>query len=220
MWTPDGESVTFSRAGQGLYTKRLGPGEARQILPLQAGHWLVGWTPDARTLLYGAMEGSLSSIAALTGDQIRRIIEPSNTWGGRTSPDGQWLAYSSLDSGNFEVLVTPLNGGERWPIADGTDPNWNAAGNEIYYRNGTSLMAVRVATTGGIVRALSGPRVVVDAFIPPYYDDHDIHPDGRSLVYVRPSGSTQPREVTVVANWFPEMRRLVAASGPARSGER
>jgi eukaryotic-like serine/threonine-protein kinase len=217
MWTPDGESVTFSRSGRGLYTKPVGPGEARQLIALKAAHWLVGWTPDSRTLVSGVMEGSLSSIVALADSQTRRIIEPSNAWGGRLSPDGRWLAYGSLDSGNFKIVVTSLNGGERWPIADGSDPNWNAAGNEIYYRSGTSLMAIRIDTSGGLVRVLSEPRVVVEPFIPPYYDDHDIHPDGRTLVYVRPSGTTLAREVAVVVNWLPEMRRLVTAGSTARS---
>ena len=216
LWAPDGESVTFSRSGQGLYTKPVGPGEARQLLALKAGHWPVGWTPDARTLVSGVMEGTLSSIVALTAGQTRRIIEPAQTWGGRLSPDGQWLAYYSLDSGNFKVMITAVKGGERWPIADGTDPNWNPAGNEIYYRNGTRLMAVRVDTTGGVVRA-SEPRVAVEGFIPPFYDDHDVHPDGRTVVVVRPSGATQSREVAVVVNWFPEMRRLVAAGSEPRS---
>jgi Tol biopolymer transport system component len=211
LWTPDGRNVTFSRPLEGIYMKPLGPGEARLILPLKTGHWLLGWTPDARTLLYAAMEGTPGSIWALTDGETRRIVGPGSIWSGRPSPDGRWVAYASLDSGNFKVLVSARDGGEPWPVADGTDPNWNAAGNEIYYRSGTSLMAVSVDTTGGAVRVLSEPRVVVDTFIPPYYDDHDIHPDGRTLVYVHPSGATQPREVAIVVNWFPDMHRLVTA---------
>jgi Tol biopolymer transport system component len=216
MWARDGESVTFSRPGQGLYTKSVGPGDARQLVALQAAHWLAGWTSDGRTLVYAAMEKTLASMMALTAGETRRIIEPSQIWGGRLSPDGQWLAYGSLDSGNFKVLVTALNGGERWPIADGTDPNWSPAGNEIYYRDGTRLMSVRVETTGGAVRVASEPRVAVAAFVPPFYDDYDVHPDGRTVVVVRPSGATQAREVAVVVNWFPEMRRLVGAGANLR----
>ena len=219
MWSRDGQSVTFSRPGQGIFTKPVGAGEARELVSLKTGHWLAGWTSDGRTLIYGMMEKTMSSMIAQTDEQARRIIEPSQLWGGRVSPDGRWLAYGSLDSGNFKVLVTPVNGGERFPIADGTDPNWNSAGDEIFYRSGTSLNSVRIDTASGLVRALSEPRVVVETFIPPFYDDYDVHPDGRTLVLVRPSGATQPREVTVVVNWFLEMRRLVAAGSDSRSND-
>jgi serine/threonine-protein kinase len=218
MWSRDGQSVTFSRSGQGIFTKPVGAGEARPLVPLKTGHWLAGWTSDGRTLIYGMMENTMSSLIARTDEQTRRIIEPSQVWGGRVSPDGRWLAYGSLDSGNFKVLVTPVTGGERFPIADGTDPNWNSAGDEIYYRSGTSLSSVRIDAAGGLVRAVSEPRVVVETFIPPFYDDYDVHPDGRTLVLVRPSGASQPREVAVVVNWFSELRRLTATGTGTGSG--
>jgi hypothetical protein len=205
--------VTFSRgAGTGLYTVRADDGrEVRQLLALEPAHWLVGWTQDARTLVYGAMEGTPSAIMALTGGKIRRIVGPSSTWGGRLSPDGRWLAYYSLDSGNFEVIVTRFpDGGDGVPIAEGTDPNWSLAGNEIYFRSGNRLMAVRIEKAAA-VRAVSTPRVVIDPFLPPLYDDYDIHPDGRQLVFVRPSG-TQPREVVAIVNWSTDLQRAGSAS--------
>ena len=60
-------------------------------------------------------------------------------------------------------------------------------------------MAARVDTTAG-VRVLSR-RVVVEPFLPPAYDDYAIHPDGRTLVLVRPAGGTQVREVNMVVDW-------------------
>jgi len=83
-----------------------------------------------------------------------------------------------------------------------------ADNSEVYYRSGTRLMAARIDKTAG-VRVLSH-RVVIEPFQPPQYDDYDIHPeDGRTLVMVRPADSTQGREVTMVHNWFTELRRLM-----------
>jgi hypothetical protein len=62
------------------------------------------------------------------------------------------------------------------------------------------------------VRVLSR-RVVVEPFLPPLYDDYDIHPNGRTLVLVRPANTTLGREVTTVVNWFEELNRLVYGSG-------
>ena len=48
---------------------------------------------------------------------------------------------------------------------------------------------------------------MIDPFLPPLYDDYDIHRDGRTLVMVRPANQTQGREVTMVLGWFNEFGR-------------
>ena len=180
VWTPDGSSVTYSHLGErgGIYSKRAdGRGEASQVLALKAFHWLVGWTPDCRTLAYGTMEGTPSSIMLHSEGESRRIVGPGSTWGGRLSRDWRWLAYYTLDSGTFEVYVTPFpESGARWLIADGTDPTWSPDDTEVYDRSGSRLMAARIDKTEGI-RALSH-RLVLEPFLPPLYDDYDVHPDG------------------------------------------
>jgi serine/threonine protein kinase/Tol biopolymer transport system component len=207
FWGPGDDTITYSRPlpsqGSGIYTIPADGGSGvRQILPLSSIHWLVGWTRAPRTLVYGVMEGTPSSIIALTESRpARRVIGPAAAWGGRLSPDGRWLAYSSLDSGNFQVLVTPFPAGApQWPIADGTDPAWSPEGQEVYYRSGSRLMAARIDITGGVVRAPSH-RVAHEPFQPPTYDDYDIHRDGRTLVLVRPANPVQLREVSVTRNW-------------------
>ena len=149
------------------------------------------------------MDGGGSSIMAYSNTQSRTVVGPGSTWGGRLSRDGKWLAYYVLDSGTFEVYVAPFpEGGARWLIAEGTDPSWGPDGNEIYYRSGPRLTAARVDKTAGV--KVVATRVVIDPFLPPLYDDYDIHPDGRTLVTVRPANQTQGREVTMVLSWFNE----------------
>ena len=212
LWTRDAGTITYSHVGeqQGIYTVAAdGSGTAKPLVSLETFHWLVGWTPD-RTLSYGLMEGTLSSINAWSDGKTQRVVGPSSIWGGRLSSDGRWLAYYSLDAGNFEISVTAFpGGGNRWPVADGTDPAWSPDGHEIYYRNGGRLMAARIDKSTGI-RVLS-QRVVVESFLPPLYDDYDIHPDGKTLVLVRPANRTQGREVTLVLNWHEELKRLVGS---------
>ena len=209
IWSDNG-TITYSHLGeqQGIYSTRVdGGGDRRQVLPLNAFHWLVGWTPDRSTLLYGLMEaGNQSSIMAYSNTQSRTVVGPGSTWGGRLSRDGKWLAYYVLNSGTFEVYVTPFpEGGSRWLIAEGTDPSWGPDGNEIYYRSGPRLIAARVDKTAGV--KVSASRIVIDPFLPPLYDDYDIHRDGRTVVVVRPANKTQGREVTMVLDWFAEFRR-------------
>ena len=217
VWSPDGASITYSHPvpseRSGIYTKSAdGRGTAHQIVRLPNFHWLVGWTPQ-QTLAFGMMEGmasdgiSRSSILAIERATTRRIIGPGDTWGGRLSPDGRRLAYYSLDSGYFQIYVTPFpDTGTDWLIAEGTDPSWSPDGTEIYYRNGSRLMAARIDSTSG-VRVISR-RPVVDSFSPPLYDDYDIHPNGRTLALVRPIGDTEGRAVAWVLNQLEELGRL------------
>jgi Tol biopolymer transport system component len=209
IWS-DNDTIAYSHIGeqQGIYSTRIdGGGDRTPVLSLNAFHWLVGWTPDRSTLLYGLMvSGNQSAIMAHHNTQSRTVVGPGSTWGGRLSRDGKWLAYYVLNSGTFEVYVTPFpEGGSRWLIAEGTDPSWGPDGNEIYYRSGPRLIAARVDKTAGV--KVSASRIVIDPFLPPLYDDYDIHRDGRTVVMVRPANKTQGREVTMVLDWFAEFRR-------------
>ncbi len=209
VWIDSG-TISYSHLGeqQGIYTTRVtGGAGSTWLLPLETFHWLVGWTPDRSTLLYGLMLKGVqsSSIMAHRDAQSWTVVGPGNTWGGRLSRDGKWLAYYALESGRFEVYVTPFpEGRTQWLIAEGTDPSWAADGNDIYYRSGPRLMAARLDKTTGVKVVKS--RIVVDPFLPPLYDDYDGHPDGRTLVVVRPLNRTQGREVTTVVGWLDEFR--------------
>ena len=126
VWSDDA-TISYSGVGeqQGIYTTRADGGAAStELLPLKAFHWLVGWTPDRSTLLYGLMlEGSRSSIMAYDNSRSRSIVQPGSIWGGRLSRDGKWLAYYVLNSGTFEVYVTPYpEGNARWLIGEGDGP--------------------------------------------------------------------------------------------------
>ena len=137
-----------------------GGAEPRRVARLTNFHWLVGWNKSG-TLAYGMIEDvaadgiTRSSILTIDHGTTRRVVGPADTWGGRLSPDGRWLAYYSLDSGNFEIYVTPFpNTGARQLIAEGTDPSWSPKGSEIFYRNGGRLMAARLEMSAGIRVAL------------------------------------------------------------------
>jgi WD40-like Beta Propeller Repeat len=212
VWTLDGTDVTYSQLGEGggIYSKRAdNQGEAKRLLALDVFHWLVGWTPDQRTLVYALMDKTPSSIMAYRDGQSSRVVGNGSTWGGRLSRDGRLLVYYRLESGAFEVYVTPFpDAGTRWLIAEGTDPTWSPDGSEVYYRSGSRLMAARVDKTAGV--RVTSRRLVIEPFLPPLYDDYDIHPDGRTLVIVRPANATQGREVAIVLNWQEALRQQLS----------
>ena len=65
------------------------------------------------------------------------------------SPDGRWFAYSSLETGRFEIYVRAFGRpGGPWQVstAGGLQPSWRADGRELYYYSyDGNLMAVPVS---------------------------------------------------------------------------
>ena len=182
-----------------------GRGAPEQLVAIDEFHWLVGWTPDGRTLAYGQMERpaddgiSRSSIVALGGGDPLYVVGPGPIWGGRLSCDGRWLAYFTPERGRYEVRVMPFpDGGAQYLIVDGgTAPAWSPDGSEIYYRSGSQLWAI--AVEAGSKVQVGDRRLVIDRFKPPAQDDYHIHADGRTLVYVRPA-TAAGSEVRMILN--------------------
>jgi len=56
-----------------------------------------------------------------------------NEWQGVFSPDNRWIAYSSDDSGRYEIYVQPYpTTGAKWQVSrdGGTWPRWRREGKE------------------------------------------------------------------------------------------
>ncbi len=128
------------------------------------------------------------------------------------SRDGRWIAYESTNAGNTEIHASRLDGGSaptvistgggRWPL-------WAPDGKELYYRNGTLLMAVPVDTSGDQL----GAGVPYAVFDEPALEVADVAADGRFLAMRRPEMAPAPASLIVISNWFEELKRLVPTGG-------
>ena len=58
------------------------------------------------------------------------------------SPDGTWLAFTSDESGRWDVYVRRLPNGPSVAVskAGGDRPSWSADGRSIYYHDGSRLL--------------------------------------------------------------------------------
>ena len=122
------------------------------------------------------------------------------------SPDGEWAAYESRESGREEIAVVPFPTPDRkWQVSTrgGTQPVWNPNGRELFYRNRDEMVAVRVDTSPTF--RIGTPDILFSARYRPVYD---VDRNGQRFLMLKPA-ETPPGVFHVVVNWTEELKRLV-----------
>ncbi len=124
------------------------------------------------------------------------------------SPDGEFLAYASDESGKWEVYVQPVgSAGEKIQVSidGGEEPVWGRNGKEIFFRFADFLMAAPVNSlhpldVGTPQRLIRGSFAKEPITVVPSYD---VTSDGRRFLMVegRPA-SANARTLTVILNRF------------------
>ncbi len=218
IWSPDGKRVFHvSDEDGGKLVWKAVDGSSEGVL---METWLAphSVSPDGSWLVYtedNRESGRDIGVISLNGDATPRTLLGTQFLEDAAviSPDGQFLAYSSTESGRSEIYVSPFPAvdQDRWPVSrnGGTYPAWSRDGKELFYLNDGAMMAARRAASPDLswnepTELFSGDYVQSDVFERPY----DVAPDGRFLMMKSVSGS-RPGEITVVLNWFEELKRLV-----------
>ena len=216
VWSPDGDRIVFSSDRDtsvfDLYLKDVGgTGEPGLLYASANAKFPFSWTPDGKTVLFHEVESQQGGdILALPteGDRVPVPIIQSEFFEVEpaVSPDGRWLAYSSNESGEFEVYVTTFAQAERkWQISNsgGRQPTWTKNGAEIVYITATwdTLVAAQVRAAGDTFEVGSiGGLFPVDLRYGVGRDWH-VTPDGeRFLLNTNPRMFTTP-ELHLVVNW-------------------
>lgn len=235
VWTPDGRRVTFGSAGGG--SQRLeqvaADGSGRPELLLEGATQLtpLSWTRNPDLLLFLAKDSGLMRISLLPApasgveSKPRRFVEAGLGEGhgdAQVSPDGQWIAYASNESGRFEIYARPFPGlGAKVPISSegGESPRWSKNGRELFYRDPvkSQLMAVEVQTAPEFRTGRPRPLFTLHATAASTQSGlsrgWDVSPDGkRFLVINPPDGPESGVRLQAVVNWFEELRRLALAA--------
>lgn len=120
---------------------------------------------------------------------------------GRFSPNVDWFAYLSNESGRYELFLTRFPSGEgKWQLSKvGADwiVGWNTAGTEIYYIDlEGKLCAVHVQL---------GDQVVADLPVG-LFETHsdrtwDSDSDGQRFVIGVPNDAGSDFPITLLLNW-------------------
>jgi serine/threonine protein kinase/Tol biopolymer transport system component len=232
VWTPDGQRIVFATKRDGtsnynLYWQRAnGSGESQRLTSSTNRQLPTSVHPDGKLIAFTEHHpdtGSDVMILPFDGDEASgwKPGEPRVFLNSRFSesepmfsPDGRWLAYVGNESGRDEVYVVPFPGpgGRRQiSIGGGNDPAWSRARHELFY--GTSdhrIMVVSYSSEGGTFRS-EKPRLGSNIRFSPRIAgrNFDVHPDGErfALSAERPQGHDDGHHVTLIFNFFEELRR-------------
>ena len=219
VWTPDGTRAVF-RSSTGLHwVDAEGSGRTGFFPETSARDYPNSISADGRWLAFlrlGAENSADVLVTSLDGSSKPRplVNTPAFEGGAQFSPDGKWVAFSSNESGQFQVFVKALEGSDRkWPVSQsGKYPKWNRNGRELFYRDGNKMMSVPVSF-GADGPIFSAPRVLFDQRyqygLGQTTANYDVSPDGQSFVMVKDQSSAG--RWNIVLNWFDELRRLAPA---------
>ncbi len=237
VWSPDGTHIAFTAnlgGVLGIYQKASSGAGTEELL--WKADVLLGpthWSADGRFLTFGVNDPKNAFdvwVLPVKGDAKgdRKAVPFVNTEfgeiGGRFSPDGRWIAYTSNRSGRNEIYAQPFSpdasagasapAGEFLVSKGGAAgmPRWRSDGKEIYYlTNDGKIMAVEVSATpafhagepkvlfqapSGFVRT-AAPGALADAAA-----------DGkRFLLAVPVARSTAQEQFTAVLNWTAALKK-------------
>ncbi len=221
VWSPDGSRIAWceTRDGVGQIYQKLASGVGQEEVLLNADVSIApsSWSADGRFLLYSRLDPKTRNniwVLPLEGDRQPAVFlqTPFFETGGRFSPDGRWIAYSSDEQGRAEIYLQtfPASGG-KWQISNngGLQPWWRSDGKELYYLSADGkLMAVEVKLSGSFESL--APRALFD--LAPSRaiggtSSYAVTAAGDRFLFVTAREEAASLQFTVVTNWTAEAKK-------------
>jgi Tol biopolymer transport system component len=217
----DGEKFNLYRIPSDL------TGEAERLTTSEFNQYPSDVSPDGRILLFTQRTpGQENDVNILRLDDQGRVegdpetVAASPTWdyGGRFSPDGKWISYTSAQSGKGEVYVkaTPGSGAAvQVSTEGGTNARWSPIENTLFFSKSGKpyeVYSVSFSTEGDVFRPELPEQIfkLEETNLDPRY--FEVSPDGKRFLMTTARVNaawdvwTNPK---IIVNWFEELKERV-----------
>lgn len=212
VWSPDGSRVAFtSSRGRSfdIYVKPADGSQPERLLVPTSGvdSLPLDWSRDGHNLLYLAPPDLW--VYSFSDAKPRLFLKANASLNNaQFSPDGKWVAYSSNESGRWEVYVTSFPDARgKWQVSTngGEQPRWRADGKELYFLSADAkLMAASIDTKSEFesgtptILFQTDPRERVATTEVIIYD---LTRDGQRFLINTNYSNGSPHPISVVLNW-------------------
>jgi eukaryotic-like serine/threonine-protein kinase len=214
-WSPDGRRIALVSDKVGLFDIYLATTDGAREPELLLGaevpfdKYATAFTPDGKSLLIGTFRPDTGGDVHLLDIETRELRDlvatKFNEFPRAISPDGEWFAYASDQSGRMEIYIQRLDGrGSRVQVSTerGITAHW--IGDEIIFYGGNALWAARAVLSGDTAR-IAAPVKLRDN-IPSVVASDTV--DGRRFLTIeRVDERMVPAPIHVVVNWMPPALR-------------
>ena len=205
VWSPDGKQIAFASLRQGhldIYRKVIGTAKD-ELVYADVDRKVPEWWLNDGTILYTTSNGKDYHLIAAEGERKPKQVFHADfsTDEPCVSPDGRWIAFSSLESGRAEVYIAAFPGfTDKRQVSNsgGVQPRWRGDGKQLYYLSlGATMMALDVIPESAVPRQLFEKRGRVDSF---FYDLYGVTADGQRFLVLDTMKEFQA-PTTVILDW-------------------
>jgi Tol biopolymer transport system component/predicted Ser/Thr protein kinase len=220
LWAPDGASLAFKSEGAGsgpgirIYRQSLAAGGQPVLMETVASPNATLHSWGRQGVLYSAQNVQLPfAVPSVVAGKASStpFWEPY----AQLTPDEEWLAYGSNDTGAFEIYVmrtTPENRRTAISVGGGTEPLWRKDARELFYvATDRQLMALPVTLGREFHAGAARPlfQSAISPLVNSYYtrNQYVVTGDGQRFLINEPTGKGSLAAVTVVLNWPALLRR-------------
>jgi eukaryotic-like serine/threonine-protein kinase len=215
VWSPDGSRIAYNNGANIVVKAANGSGEPETLLPRTT--FPAAWSPDGRFILF--MERSANTrmdlwALPMFGDKREHLLSnsPFNEQNPQLSPDGRWLAYTSDETGDYEVYVQSFSADgklgadkKRVSTAGGRLPVWRRDGSELFFVAADGHMMASSVKIGGTEFEFAAPKPLFKtrtlSLEGGIYHEYDVSPDGQRFLIGTLIGDADAPPPTVIMNW-------------------
>jgi serine/threonine protein kinase/Tol biopolymer transport system component len=221
VWSPDGSRIAFYsvRAGDGhaniFVTSASAAGDDQLLLASDSDDIPTSWSPDGQSILFNRFGKAHAGVWILpsSGDRQPKPLLQSTVFdqgAASFSPNGRFVAYTSNESGRFEVYVQSVPpSGDKWTVSSGGGalPLWRSDGKELFYLTEDGKVMSSEIKPGakfesGVPQQLFETRIKFEQDYP-----YGVAPDGSRFLINTPAEANDPAPMIVVLNWTATLKQ-------------